>query len=62
MARPKIRGELKALNINIDADIAEKLSEISQITNIPKTAIVERALKEYFAKHNKEFEKLKATD
>lgn len=59
MARPKTRGEIKALNINIDADIADKLSEVVKNTNIPKTAIVEKALKEYFKKHEKQLEGLK---
>lgn len=50
MARPKVRGEVSALNIKIDKKIADKLSKTSSVSGIPKTRIVEDALKEYFKK------------
>ncbi len=59
MARPKSRGELKPLNVNIDADISNELTKKANETGIPKTTIVEKALKEYFEKHQKEFSALK---
>ena len=56
MGRPKQRGDLKPLNINIDARLAEKLNEVNANTGLPKTAIVERALIEYFGCHEKELD------
>ncbi len=54
MARPKSRGELKQLNMNIDARLFEKLSEVNVNTGIPKTTVVEKALRDYFNKYEKE--------
>lgn len=47
MARPKIRNELKALNIKIDAKIYAKLDKESLKTGIPKTVLTEKALEQY---------------
>lgn len=51
MARPKTRGELKPLNLNIKADISNKLNEYAKETDVTKTFIIEEALTEYFNKH-----------
>lgn len=59
MARPKTRGYLKALNLNIKAEISDKLNEYAEKTGITKTYMVEKALTEYFEKHQKELEALK---
>lgn len=59
MARPKTRGDLKALNLNIKAEISDKLNEYVEKTGITKTYMVEKALTEYFEKHQKELEALK---
>ena len=50
MARPKVKGDLKALNVKINADIYEKLDKESITTGIPKTLITEKALNEYLNK------------
>ncbi len=50
MARPKIKGDLKALNVKIDADVYEKLDKESLTTGVPKTLITEKALDEYLSK------------
>ena len=59
MARPKIRGDIKALNINIDAHIADELTRISNETGISKTKIVEKALRNYFDNNQKNLNSLK---
>ena len=43
----------KFINCKVDINIANKLDEYSQKTHIPKTAIVEMALSEYFKKADK---------
>lgn len=58
MSRPKTRGELKALNLNIKAEIFDELNKYAEKTGITKTYMVEKALKEYFEKHKKELESL----
>lgn len=58
MSRPKTRGELKALNLNIKAEIFDELNKYAKKTGITKTYMVEKALKEYFEKHKKELESL----
>lgn len=58
MPRPKSRGELKPLNLNIDANISDKLNQINADTGLPKTAIVEKALSEYFDKYEKSLNEL----
>lgn len=58
MARPKTRGELKALNLNIKAEISDELNKYVEKTGITKTYMVEKALAEYFEKHKKELESL----
>lgn len=59
MARPKKKGIQKALNINIAIELANELDEVSDQTGLPKTKIVEKALKDYL-KNNKEI--LKAVE
>lgn len=58
MSRPKTRGDLKALNLNIKAEISDKLNKYVEKTGITKTYVVEKALLEYFEKHKKELEAL----
>lgn len=59
MARPKKKGIQKALNINIAIELANELDEVSDQTGLPKTIIVEKALKDYL-KNNKKI--LKAVE
>lgn len=47
MARPKVRDELKALNVKIDAKVYDKLDKESLKTGIPKTVLTEKALEQY---------------
>ncbi len=58
MAIPKTRGDLKALNLNIKAEISDELNKHVEKTGITKTYMVEIALAEYFEKHKKELESL----
>ena len=51
--RPKVRGDLKALNVKIDADIYDKLDKESLKTGISKVRITEKALEEYLKKGTK---------
>lgn len=46
MPRPPKKG--KFMNFKLDADIATKLEEYSEQSMIPKTRIVEKALKDFF--------------
>ena len=48
MARPKKEGSY--LNAKLPTEIIERVSAYSEKTRIPKTAIVEMALKEYLDK------------
>lgn len=48
MARPKKEGSY--LNAKLPAEIIERVNAYSELTRIPKTAIVEMALKEYLDK------------
>ncbi len=48
MARPRKEGSY--LNAKLPTEIIEKVSAYSEKTRIPKTAIVEMALKEYLDK------------
>lgn len=45
--------DYKYLNIKLDASISKTLQKLSEDTRIPKTAIVERALLEYFKNYSK---------
>lgn len=47
MARPKVKGDVKALNLNIDAKLYNEVDKYSLKTGVPKTAITEKALNEY---------------
>lgn len=49
MGRPKIK-ESKAQTFRLRADIGERLDGYSEVSHIPKTAIVELALEEYLNK------------
>ena len=49
MGRPKMK-ESKAQTFRLCADIGERLAEYSEVSHIPKTAIVELALEEYLNK------------
>lgn len=59
MARPKSKGETKALNMKINAELFDELDEIATNTYYSKTTIVEAALKEYFENHKENIEKAK---
>ena len=48
MARPKKEGSY--LNAKVPAEIIERVNAYSELTRIPKTAIVEMALEEYLNK------------
>lgn len=48
MARPRKEGSY--LNAKLPTEIIERVSAYSEKTRIPKTAIVEMALKEYLDK------------
>ncbi len=50
MSRPKKNG--KFLNCYVDKEIMDRLSEFSVKSFIPKTAIVEEALRQYFSKND----------
>lgn len=49
MARNKIKDS-DAVSFRIRKDISERLNDYSESSHIPKTAIVEMALKEYLNK------------
>lgn len=53
MARPKVRGELKRQNLNIDAELFDKLSEMSLSTGIPKTRLLEDMIREEYDEFKK---------
>lgn len=47
---PRAKKDGKFLNCYVDKEILEKLEQYCEKTSIPKTAIVEMALKEYLNK------------
>ena len=47
---PRMKKEGEYINCKIRKDIYDKLSEYSNYSMIPKTALVERALAEYLEK------------
>ena len=49
MARPKVKDS-KSQAFRLRADISKRLAEYSEVSHIPKTAIVELALEEYLDK------------
>lgn len=49
MARPKVEDS-KSQAFRLRADISKRLAEYSEVSHIPKTAIVEFALEEYLDK------------
>lgn len=53
MARPKIKGNLKALNVKIDACVYDRLDNESLKSGVPKTVITEKAIDEYLKKKDK---------
>lgn len=53
MARPKIKGNLKALNVKIDASVYDRLDNESLKSGVPKTVITEKAIDEYLKKKDK---------
>lgn len=52
MARQRKEGEARTFRIR--KELCDKLDEYSEKTMLSKTAIVEKALAEYFKKHKKE--------
>lgn len=60
MARAKKDG--KFFNCYIKQDLWEKITEYSEVTRLPKTAIVEKALEDYFDVHKLEAEKPAANE
>ena len=53
MARPKSKDS-KAVNINMDVAILERLEKYCEETGLPKTTAIERILKQFFETQNKE--------
>lgn len=47
MARAKKEGSFHFLNVQLPDDLLERLTDYSNQSRIPKTAITEMALKEY---------------
>ncbi|MCR4586149.1 MAG: ribbon-helix-helix domain-containing protein [Lachnospiraceae bacterium] len=60
MARAKKDG--KFFNCYIKQDLWEKITEYSEVTRLPKTAIVEKALEDYFEVHKLETERPAANE
>lgn len=50
MARPKMK-ESKAVNINMDIAVLEKLEKYCEETGLTKTVAIERILKQYLEKN-----------
>ena len=47
---PRVPKKGEFINCKVSIDLIDKLNEYTQKTRIPKTAIVEMALEEYFKK------------
>ena len=47
MARAKKEGNFRFLNVQMPEDVLDRLTEYSEKSRIPKTAITEMALREY---------------
>lgn len=56
MARPKKEG--RRLSMILSEELADQLDRLSQESGIPKTAIVEKALKKYMSEKEKIIKKL----
>ena len=54
MARPKKDVKTRMINMKIDEKIFEMLDDASVKTGISKTALTEKAIKEYLDNHKKE--------
>lgn len=52
MTRPKIK-ESKTVSYSLDNEVLELLEKYARETMIPKTRIVEQAIKEYIEAHTK---------
>ena len=50
MARAKKEGNYRFLNVQMPEDVLDRLTEYSEQSRIPKTAITEMALREYLDK------------
>ncbi len=50
MARAKKEGKFRFLNVQMPEDVLDQLTEYSEKSRIPKTAITEMALREYLDK------------
>jgi len=57
MPRPKKEGSFKFLNVQMPETLLNDLTKYSEISRIPKTAIVEMALEEFLKRKLKEIEK-----
>ena len=53
MARPKSKDS-KAVNINMDVAILERLEKYCEETGLPKTTAIERILKQFFENQSEE--------
>lgn len=53
MARPKSKNS-KAVNINMEISVAQKLEEYCNETGLSKTVAIERILEKFFEENNKE--------
>lgn len=49
---PRAKKDYLCLNVKIDADICNKLTEVSTEAGQTKTMVVERALRAYFADYD----------
>ena len=54
MARPKKDKQKQAINMRIDKEVYDLLDDVSEKTGITKTAIMEKALRNYFETNKKE--------
>ena len=53
MARPKSKDS-KAVNINMDIAVLERLEKYCEETGLPKTTAIERILKQFFENQSEE--------
>ena len=54
MARPKKDKQTRSINMRIDKEVFDLLDDVSEKTGITKTAIMEKALRDYLESNKKE--------
>lgn len=59
MPRPKLRGETRAVNLNIELALYQEIDKYARTVGISKTFIIEKALKEYLEKNKKALNSLR---